>query len=76
VPITGGRDGIDAVIAQSLLVQNILPAGSNWDGQSGLLVDEKTFNELLNGRDKPAPPAAPTPQTQTQTLPQTQAAVH
>jgi L,D-transpeptidase ErfK/SrfK len=76
VPITGGRDGIDAVIAQSLLVQNILPAGSNWDGQSGLLVDEKTFNELLNGRDKPAPPAAPTPQTQTQAPPQTQAAVH
>src|SRR5271169_4562673 len=60
VPITGGRDGIDAVVAQSLLVQNILPAGSNWDGQSGLLVDEKTFNELLNGRDKPAPLAAPT----------------
>src|SRR5271157_983478 len=26
VPITGGRDGIDAVIAQSLLVQNILPS--------------------------------------------------
>src|SRR5277367_3000277 len=77
VPITGGRDGIDAVIAQSLLVQNILPAGSNWDGQSGLLVDEKTFNELLNGRDKPVPPAAPTPQSQTQTPPpQTQAAVH
>jgi len=77
VPITGGRDGIDAVIAQSLLVQNILPAGSNWDGQSGLLVDEKTFNELLNGRDKPAPPAAATTQSQTQTPPpQTQAAVH
>ena len=74
VPITGGRDGIDAVLAQSLLVQNILPAGSNWDGQSGLLVDEKTFNELLNGRDKPAPPAAPAPQSQAQ--PQTQAAVH
>jgi L,D-transpeptidase ErfK/SrfK len=74
VPITGGRDGIDAVIAQSLQVQDILPAGSNWDGQSGLLVDEKTFNELLNGRDKQAPPAAPTPQSPTQ--PQTQAAVH
>src|SRR5271163_2614104 len=64
VPITGGRDGIDAVIAQSLLVQNILPSGSNWNGESGLLVDEKTFNELLNGRDKPAPAAAPQSQTQ------------
>ncbi|MGO9933975.1 MAG: L,D-transpeptidase family protein [Steroidobacteraceae bacterium] len=66
VPVTGGGEGIDAVIAQSLLVQNILPSGSNWDGQSGLLVDEKTFNELLNGRDKPAPLGAPAPQTQTQ----------
>ena len=80
VPITGGGDGIDAVVAQSLLVQNILPAGSNWDGQSGLLVDEKTFNELLNGRDKPAPAApapAPAPQSQSQPQPQpqTQAAV-
>ena len=67
VPITGGRDGIDAVVAKSLQVQNILPSGSNWDGQSGLLVDEKTFNELLNGRDKAAPPLpAPAPQRQNQ----------
>jgi len=69
VPITGGRDGIDAVVAKSLQVQNILPSGSNWDGQSGLLVDEKTFNELLNGRDKAAPPLpapAPAPQKQNQ----------
>ena len=59
VAVTGENYGIDAVIAQSLLVQNMLPTGSNWDGQSGLLVDEKTFNELLGGRDK----AAPTEQT-------------
>ncbi|HEY2145362.1 MAG TPA: L,D-transpeptidase family protein [Steroidobacteraceae bacterium] len=52
VPVTGEHDGVDAVIANGLLVQNTLPQGSNWDGQSGLLVDEKTFNELLNGRDK------------------------
>jgi L,D-transpeptidase ErfK/SrfK len=65
VPITGGRDGIDAVVAKSLQVQNILPSGSNWDGQAGLLVDEKTFNELLNGRDKAAPPL-PAPQKQNQ----------
>jgi hypothetical protein len=58
VPITGGDDGVDAVIAQGLLVENILPEGSNWDGQSGLLVDEKTFNDLLNGRDK-APAGIP-----------------
>jgi L,D-transpeptidase ErfK/SrfK len=52
VPVTGGLDGVDAVIAQGKLVENILPEGSNWDGQTGLLVDEKTFNDLLNGRDK------------------------
>jgi L,D-transpeptidase ErfK/SrfK len=54
VPISGGRDGIDAVIAKSPVVENTLPTGSNWDGRSGLLVDEKTFNDLLNGRDKTA----------------------
>ena len=52
VPVTGSQDGVDGVIAQGVLVQNTLPEGSNWDGQSGLIVDEKTFNELLNGRDK------------------------
>jgi L,D-transpeptidase ErfK/SrfK len=52
VPVTGAHDGVDGVIAQGILVENILPEGSNWDGQSGLIVDEKTFNELLNGRDK------------------------
>jgi hypothetical protein len=56
------------VIGQSLLVQNTLPAGSNWDGKTGLLVDEKTFKELLGGRAE-APPAS---QSQ---APQTQAAV-
>jgi L,D-transpeptidase ErfK/SrfK len=52
VPVTGSQDGVDGVIAQGVLVENTLPEGSNWDGQSGLIVDEKTFNELLNGRDK------------------------
>jgi len=60
VPITGGLGGIDEVIGQSLLVENTLPAGSNWDGKTGLLVDEKTFKELLGGRTE----AAPASQTQ------------
>jgi L,D-transpeptidase ErfK/SrfK len=59
VPVTGGLDGVDAVIAQGVLVENKLPEGSNWDGRSGLLVDEKTFNDLLNGRDKAAPVGMP-----------------
>jgi len=49
VPVTGGHDGIDSVVSQSLLVENTLPVGSNWDGKTGLLVDEKTFNELVGG---------------------------
>lgn len=54
VPVTGDR-GIDSVISGSLLVENTLPEGSNWDGKSGLLVDEKTFNELVGGQTKALP---------------------
>jgi L,D-transpeptidase ErfK/SrfK len=59
VPVTGGQDGIDAVVAKSLLVENTLPEGSNWDGKTGLLVDEKTFKELLGGRTEAAPASQP-----------------
>src|SRR5271166_6413441 len=37
VPVTGGGDGLEAVLAQSVVVENTLPEGSNWDGKSGLL---------------------------------------
>jgi L,D-transpeptidase ErfK/SrfK len=57
VPVTGGGEGLDEVLTKSLLVENTLPEGSNWDGKSGLLVDEKTFNELVSGRSD-APPAS------------------
>jgi L,D-transpeptidase ErfK/SrfK len=68
VPVTGDPVGTDEVIAQSLLVQNILPEGSNWDGTSGLLVDEKTYNELLGDREKPAPAPAPQPEATSQQM--------
>ena len=55
VPVNGGRAGVDTVVAQSLLVANVLPEGSNWDGKSGLLIDEKTFNDLVGGQSKPPP---------------------
>jgi L,D-transpeptidase ErfK/SrfK len=55
VSVTGDHAGIDEVIAQSLLVENTLPAGSNWDGKSELLVDEKTYKEMLGEQEKPAP---------------------
>jgi L,D-transpeptidase ErfK/SrfK len=64
VPITGSTDTVETVVAQSLKVENQLPAGSNWDGKSELLIDEKTFKELLGERNKadPAPAAASTAQ--------------
>jgi L,D-transpeptidase ErfK/SrfK len=60
VPVTGGHDGLDEVLSQSMLVENTLPQGSNWDGKSGLLVDEKTFNELVSGKSD-APPVSQSP---------------
>ncbi|MDP9082259.1 MAG: L,D-transpeptidase family protein [Pseudomonadota bacterium] len=59
VAITGDQEGIDSVLGKALLVEDTLPEGSNWDGKSGLLVDEKTFNDLLGGRAA-APPASQT----------------
>jgi L,D-transpeptidase ErfK/SrfK len=58
VPVTGGQEGLDQVLESSVVVENTLPEGSNWDGESGLLVDEKTYNETITGKSE-APPAAP-----------------
>jgi L,D-transpeptidase ErfK/SrfK len=76
VPVTGDPEDTNQVVAHSLLVQNILPAGSNWDGTTGLLVDEKTYNELIGDREKPAAASAagPTPVPAQSPLPQHQAA--
>ena len=43
VPVTGNEPGIDTVLESSLLVEAELPEGSNWDGKTGLLVDEKNL---------------------------------
>jgi L,D-transpeptidase ErfK/SrfK len=59
VPVTGNQPGIDTVLERSLLVENTLPEGSNWDGKTGLLVDEKTFNDLVNGKSQAPPVASP-----------------
>lgn len=55
VSVTGEHAGVDAALAESVLVANTLPDGSNWDGKTGLLVDEKVFNDLIGGQSK-APP--------------------
>jgi L,D-transpeptidase ErfK/SrfK len=59
VAVTGGAPGLEAVLGASRLVQNTVPTGSNWDGKTGLLIDEQTFRALLDGRSPPAAPADP-----------------
>jgi L,D-transpeptidase ErfK/SrfK len=55
-PVSGDQPpDMDAVLAQALRVENTLPVGSNWDGKSGLLVDEKTFKSLV-GNSAAQPP--------------------
>lgn len=60
VPVTADHNGVDTVVSSALLVENTLPEGSNWDGKTGLLVDEKTFNDLVGGQSK-APPLSESP---------------
>ena len=45
----------EAVVASARRVANVLPTGATWDGQSGLLIDEKQFAEMIGERE-PAPP--------------------
>jgi hypothetical protein len=52
------------VLAKAVVVQDTLPEGSNWDGKSGLLVDEKTYSEMITGKSeapRPAPAAGTAP---------------
>jgi L,D-transpeptidase ErfK/SrfK len=46
------------VLASARRVQNVLPTGATWDGESGLLVDEQQYREMLGERE-PATAAVP-----------------
>ncbi len=63
VAITRADSSLDAVLAAAPKVQNRVPDGASWDGQTDLPVDEETFREMLSDRDPQAPtvgtPAAP-----------------
>lgn len=50
---------LDAIVAAAPRVQNVLPTGATWDGRTELLVDEATFDAILNDRD-PEPDASTT----------------
>lgn len=46
-------DTIDAVLAAARLVQNHIPAGSNWDGRDDIERDEASYEQLLREREQP-----------------------
>ncbi len=60
-------DSLDSVVASASKVKNELPDGATWDGTTGLLVDEKQFQEMIGAREPAqspvAAPAAATPAT-------------
>lgn len=45
---------LDAILAAAPRVQNMLPTGATWDGRTELLVDEATFDSILNDREPDA----------------------
>ena len=45
----GGDDGLAQVLAHARLVQNIVPAGSTWDGKTDLPMTDAEFNKLMSG---------------------------
>jgi L,D-transpeptidase ErfK/SrfK len=46
VPITESDVSVEQILAGAPRVQNILPAGSTWDGKSDLPMDEATFQQM------------------------------
>lgn len=50
IPLVESDVGVDAVIAKAPVVKNVLPEGSNWDGKTELMIDEKTFNDVIGAQ--------------------------
>jgi len=61
VPITVGDASVEQIIAAATRVQNVLPEGSTWDGQSDLPMDEATFRQVLSDVEPGAPEAGEAP---------------
>jgi L,D-transpeptidase ErfK/SrfK len=67
VPVSGLDRGVDPrvdpagsgdlgqVLAHARLVQNILPAGSTWDGKTDLPMTDAEFNKMMSGVGNAAP---------------------
>jgi L,D-transpeptidase ErfK/SrfK len=48
VPITAPDASLEQILAAAPRVQNTLPEGSTWDGQSDLPMDEATFKQMAS----------------------------
>jgi L,D-transpeptidase ErfK/SrfK len=59
VPISAAGASLDQVLAAAPRVQNVLPAGSTWDGTSDLPMDEASFKQILSEIEPGAPAPAP-----------------
>jgi L,D-transpeptidase ErfK/SrfK len=56
--VDGAGDGLQQVLARVQLVQNVLPAGSTWDGKTDLPMTDAEFNKLMSGTDQGASDSA------------------
>jgi L,D-transpeptidase ErfK/SrfK len=55
VPITVSDATVEQVLAAAPRVQNVVPQGSTWDGQSDLPMDEVSFKQMLSEIEPGAP---------------------
>jgi len=55
---SAGSDGLEQVLARVQLVQNVLPAGSTWDGKTDLPMTDAEFNKLMSGTNQGASDSA------------------
>jgi len=72
VPITRTDASVEAIVANSPHVQNVLPEGSTWDGHSDLPMDEATFNKMVSEVEPGDADAHATPAARTTTAPAAQ----
>ncbi|MBV8342469.1 MAG: L,D-transpeptidase family protein [Gammaproteobacteria bacterium] len=54
VPITQSEASAETLLADAPRVQNVLPEGSTWDGNSDLPMDEASFRQIMSEIEPPA----------------------
>lgn len=59
VAISEPGAGLEQVLAAAPRVQNRVPEGSTWDGQTDLPMDEATFRQVISDMEPPKPGGAP-----------------